>query len=133
MRARLPVLVPILTLVAGMLPAGGVRSAAGAAALDGAWSGNADGETRAAQACSPIHYVVRVAGHHIGGVGFRVDRSADTAMTTVFPIAGVIRRDGSVGLVIQRFAEAEARVEDGHIVGLQQNADCRYEFTWTHD
>jgi hypothetical protein len=131
MRAPLPVLV-VAALVGVVLPAGGVGAAAGAA-LDGAWSGSADGATRATLACNPIRYAVRVAGHHINGVGIRVDQARDGTMTTVFPIAGVIRKDGSVGLVIQRFAETEARVEDGRIVGLQQNADCRYEFTWTHN
>jgi len=124
MRAKLLFLVAII-----LLPAG----AAAGATFDGAWSGHADGATRAARACNPIRYAIRVAGHHIDGVGVRVDRAGDGAMTRVFPIAGVIRKDGSVGLVIQRFAEAEARVEGGRIVGLQQDAECRYEFTWIHE
>jgi hypothetical protein len=112
--------------------AGAINVGIAGGPLDGKWSGSADGAAEATGACSEMRYSLSVTGNKIRGLAVRYDNGEDVAPTR-FPILGAIAADGAVRLVIEHFATTEARLEDGRIVGFQQDRLCRYDFAWSHE
>jgi hypothetical protein len=122
---RATAIVPVLT---GAL----LGAAAAAATLDGPWSGSADGVAGAGATCNPMRYELAIVGHDIHGMAVRLTRKEDKKPTQ-YRITGTIGADAAVHLVVSDFAQAQARLEDGRIMGFMQGTDCRYDFAWTRD